>query len=76
MYCCKRLRWTLLLIYLISARVAFLLTSKVLQRLPHQSNQHAVLSRVACYTMEKEHAVTAPLDRPFLVLTVSLQKRR
>jgi hypothetical protein len=72
MYCCKRLRWTLLLIYLISARVAFLLTSKVLQRLPIISNSLRVTFGSSS---RKEHdTVTAPLDRPFLVLTVSLPK--
>jgi hypothetical protein len=74
MYCCKRLRWTLLLIYLISARVAFLLTSKVLQRLPIISNSLRVTFGSSS---RKEHdTVTVTIDRPILVLTVSLPKRR
>jgi hypothetical protein len=74
MYCCKRLRWTLLLIYVISARVAFLLTSKVLQRLPIISNSLRVTFGSSS---RKEHdTVTVTIDRPILVLTVSLPKRR
>jgi hypothetical protein len=73
MYCCKRLRWTLLLIYLISARVAFLLTSKVLQRLPIISNTLRLNSSSS--SRKEEDTVTAPLDRPILVLKVLVRAR-
>ena len=36
---------------------------------------HAVQNRLACHTIEKEHPITAPLDRPILVLRVLVQAR-
>jgi hypothetical protein len=50
------------------------LTSKVLQRLPIISNILRLKSGSS--SRKEENTVTAPLDRPILVLTVSLPRRR